>query len=60
VSKPTDALLGLPPCPITSCRKCGNDGTETGWISLDWGCKKCAPQNEERALHAAATLERPS
>jgi hypothetical protein len=62
--KNTDTLLGLPPIPehLRTCSKCGrHQGDEgMGWISLDWGCKKCAPQNEERMLHAMATGERPS
>ncbi len=55
-----DELLGLPPCVIVECSKCGNT-ENTGWISRDWGCKKCSPEDEEKAMEACANLDnRPS
>lgn len=48
-----DELLGLPPCVIGKCGKCGNT-ENTGWISRDWGCSKCSPEDEEKMWEAAA------
>jgi len=53
-----EGLLGLPPCPVRHCTKCGRkEGWH--WVSRDWGCSECATVDDlsMRLVAAAQTIE---
>lgn len=57
MSDENDPLLSLPNAPayLLTCSKCGFEIDGHTWISRDWGCGKCAPDDVQKALDAMST-----
>lgn len=53
-----DPLMNLPSCTLMVCSKCGSSIDKEPelmrWVSRDYGCGKCSPENEERSNLAAS------